>query len=390
MERGISSGKPQSANVNLRSLGPARTLVLLNGRRQTYVPARLAGGRLVDVNAFPSIAIKRIDVLKEGAGAVYGSDAIAGVVNFITRSQFEGFEVSGSYDHFSGANDGMMGGIWGKKIGSSTHAVVAVEHKRSGRLEPDERDWTLRPYPGWGWGWSGTGNPGSFTFTSGSHPYADQQTTHATFVELALKLGRRVDTQLAAHFERYEFENSFDPKASIRVQLNDLMALRGTVQTSFRTPSVDDLNENLVTATDFVAATGTWKAITNSGSTDLLPEEALTYNLGIILQREPDFNFTLDYWGFDFNNPIGVLPHAALASAYANLATRSAVQERIFCPGNRNDGSCDPVDIERLRVHHINWPGIKTSGGDWHLGGRRLMGQGVLIGSLDGNHTWDF
>ena len=86
--------------MNLRSLGPSRTLVLLNGRRQTYLPARLAGGRFVDVNAFPTVAIERIDVLKEGAGAVYGSDAIAGVVNFITRSQFEGFEVSASYDHF--------------------------------------------------------------------------------------------------------------------------------------------------------------------------------------------------------------------------------------------------------------------------------------------------
>ncbi len=55
------------ANVNLRGLGASRTLVLLNGRRQTYVPARLIGGRFVDVNAFPSIAIDRIEVLKEGA-----------------------------------------------------------------------------------------------------------------------------------------------------------------------------------------------------------------------------------------------------------------------------------------------------------------------------------
>ena len=54
------------ANVNLRGLGASRTLVLLNGRRQTYVPARLIGGRFVDVNAFPSIAIDRIEVLKGG------------------------------------------------------------------------------------------------------------------------------------------------------------------------------------------------------------------------------------------------------------------------------------------------------------------------------------
>lgn len=120
------------ANVNPRSLGASRTLVLLNGRRQTYLPARLAGGRFVDVNAFPAIAIDRIDVLKEGAGAVYGSDAIAGVVNFITRSQFEGFEVSASYDHYTSSKDGMLGGIWGKKIGTSAPGAGS-------RLpEPDE------------------------------------------------------------------------------------------------------------------------------------------------------------------------------------------------------------------------------------------------------------
>ena len=145
------------ANVNLRSLGASRTLVLLNGRRQTYLPARLAGGRFVDVNAFPTIAIDRIDVLKEGAGAVYGSDAIAGVVNFITRSQFEGFEVSASYDHYSSSKVGMLGGIWGKKIGTSAHVVVAMGHKRSGHIGAEETGWALRPYPGWWWGWSGTG-----------------------------------------------------------------------------------------------------------------------------------------------------------------------------------------------------------------------------------------
>ncbi len=67
------------ANVNLRSLGASRTLVLVNNRRQAPVPARLFGGRFVDVNMIPSIAVERIEVLKEGAAAIYGSDAVAGV-----------------------------------------------------------------------------------------------------------------------------------------------------------------------------------------------------------------------------------------------------------------------------------------------------------------------
>ena len=113
-----STGPPASvqetvASVNLRGLGPSRTLVLFNGRRQVYVPARLIGGRFVDVNAVPAIAISRIEVLKEGASAVYGSDAVAGVANFVTRSDFEGLEVATSHEYYADAGDTYAGAIWG-------------------------------------------------------------------------------------------------------------------------------------------------------------------------------------------------------------------------------------------------------------------------------------
>ena len=63
------------ANINLRGLGPARTLVLLNGQRQVAVPVRLSAGRFVDLNSLPAAAVERIEILKEGAAATYGSDA---------------------------------------------------------------------------------------------------------------------------------------------------------------------------------------------------------------------------------------------------------------------------------------------------------------------------
>ena len=740
----VSPGIPETvANVNLRGLGASRTLVLLNGRRQTYVPGRLIGGRFVDVNAFPSIAIRRMEILKEGAGAIYGSDAIGGVANFITRSEFEGFEGSVSYEHYSGSNDMQLGGIWGGALGPA-RLVVSLEHKRRTALDPEEREWTLRRYPDWGWGWSGTGNPGafvvpdgfvtdqealaaaprfldprcaemggypdtgsrtcrfryqpwdnliersfhtrgfaelngelgnaryhvealyadaripdwittpsfppissydgmqivfadhpgrqefvannpiisstagdvleltgdqpwyffgrlvgnrgpgrtvpresrtrrlagslagtlgrssidydlgisysdakgtvrrpaeyayrkflafrgfggvncgveavaepnapsglrlgripggvvrgegdcayynpfsngirfsaqpgaaytsspnpdfrsplevrqdlidwineevavtsnaslfvvdatlngvlkqdaasyavgyqmrfmdvdaaandpgnlainpcripgdtscavktgSFTFTSGIHPYADSQTNHTVFGEVALRYGGWLDSQAAVHFEDYGFANSIDPKLSLRAMINDVVSLRGTVQTSFRTPSVDDLNEDVVITTDYVAASGTWKAIENRGTADLVPEEAFTYNLGLVVKRDTRFDFTLDYWNFDFDSPIGVMPYAALADAYADLGTRGAVQDRIFCPGNVNDGSCDPVDIERIRINHINWSGLTTSGIDWHIGGRQPLGGGAFSVHVDGSYrlTYD-
>jgi outer membrane receptor for ferrienterochelin and colicin len=85
-----SNGLEGTSNVNLRGLGPARTLVLINGRRQTFHPYAIGeqAQLFVDTNMIPSAAIGRIEVLKDGAAAIYGSDAIAGVVNFITRDDF--------------------------------------------------------------------------------------------------------------------------------------------------------------------------------------------------------------------------------------------------------------------------------------------------------------
>src|SRR5206468_3062386 len=86
------------ATVSLRGLGGARTLVLVNGRRVAVYGGGSAGsaGSSVDVNSIPLSAIERVEVLKDGASAVYGSDAIAGVVNFILRKDYTGVEISGS------------------------------------------------------------------------------------------------------------------------------------------------------------------------------------------------------------------------------------------------------------------------------------------------------
>ncbi|WP_428311182.1 TonB-dependent receptor domain-containing protein [Hydrocarboniphaga sp.] len=80
-----NGGGDGAATVSLRGLGSERTLTLLNGRRL---------GPSFDVNALPINLIDRVEVLKEGAGAVYGSDAIGGVVNFITRKDYQGFDIS--------------------------------------------------------------------------------------------------------------------------------------------------------------------------------------------------------------------------------------------------------------------------------------------------------
>lgn len=148
--------------MNLRGLGSARTLVLVNGRR--HVPTNFVG---VDVNFMPTMAIGRVEVLKDGAAATYGSDAIGGVVNFITRSNFEGLEVSASHKTIDGSNgDTEAGAVWGWS-NDNVHVMLAGEYKHRSKLQVKDRDWALRPYAetpeG---GWSSIGNPGSMFLLS--------------------------------------------------------------------------------------------------------------------------------------------------------------------------------------------------------------------------------
>ncbi|MFC4819650.1 TonB-dependent receptor domain-containing protein [Dokdonella ginsengisoli] len=98
--RNINNGGTGELRVNLRSLGSHRTLVLVNGQRWA---AALDGG--VDLSAIPLALVERVEVLKDGASAIYGSDAIAGVINIVTRRDFDGAELGayvGQYDQDDG------------------------------------------------------------------------------------------------------------------------------------------------------------------------------------------------------------------------------------------------------------------------------------------------
>jgi len=92
---GAARGTNGLSAANLRGQGSAATLILLNGRR---VAAHGLQGSAVDVNQIPFAAIDRIEVLKDGASAIYGTDAIGGVINFITKKNFKGIDVAGFTD----------------------------------------------------------------------------------------------------------------------------------------------------------------------------------------------------------------------------------------------------------------------------------------------------
>jgi iron complex outermembrane recepter protein len=96
----VSNGATGTATVNLRNLGSTRTLVLVNGRRLPAGSPRL-GGTAADLNEIPAPLISRVEILTGGAGAVYGSDAVAGVVNFIMNDKFEGVQVEANQSFFN-------------------------------------------------------------------------------------------------------------------------------------------------------------------------------------------------------------------------------------------------------------------------------------------------
>lgn len=137
-----NNGSGGGATVNLRGLGTNRTLVLVNGRR--VVPFNLAG--VVDTNIIPVALIERIDVVSGGASAVYGADAVAGVVNFILKNNFHGVEFASSYG-LSEENDAIrrkmdltIGGNFADDRGN---AVVSLGYTKTDPLYQDRRPWGL-------------------------------------------------------------------------------------------------------------------------------------------------------------------------------------------------------------------------------------------------------
>ncbi len=148
-----------TTNINLRGLGVTSTLVLLNGRRQTLSPAVTeSGDQFVDLSTLvPAIAVKRVEVLKDGASSLYGSDAVAGVVNFITRSDFDGFEYNLNYQNNKYGSDEFSGGlIIGSKTDNS-NVVFSFNHltrssvpnsKRRGDYADEQDSWSGYSFPG--------------------------------------------------------------------------------------------------------------------------------------------------------------------------------------------------------------------------------------------------
>ena len=154
-----AGGSQGVGSINLRSLGRERTLVLFNGRRFATEP----GDGAADTNLIPLFALDRIEVLKDGAASTYGSDAIAGVANFVTRRNFKGLELAGDYEFVDGSDDNYrLSALAGINFGTANLMIGAGWQHRS-ELPTTERDFTQTPYAENPSGYSFLSNPGLYS-----------------------------------------------------------------------------------------------------------------------------------------------------------------------------------------------------------------------------------
>jgi iron complex outermembrane receptor protein len=156
-----SQGFQGNGSLNLRALGPTRTLVLFNGRRTVLAP----GDGFADTNLIPMFALQSVEILKDGAAATYGSDAIAGVANFVTRKDFNGAVVQADFDAIRGSRgnwttSALIGHTFGK---INVMAGGGWQHRST--LPSFSRDFSRTPYAVNPTAWSTVSTPGVFAAT---------------------------------------------------------------------------------------------------------------------------------------------------------------------------------------------------------------------------------
>ncbi len=166
---GVNSARGDIGAFNLRNVGTGNTLVLLNGRRMVNTAAyqtEFVGGSFVPVNtvnsqALPITGLRRVEVLKDGASAIYGADAVAGVVNYVLNDDFEGFRIRGRYDDYESIprNDERITVEWGRHFNEGrTRVGVFVNHLQRDRVnsqdDPRWADSDFRPRLGFNSPWA--------------------------------------------------------------------------------------------------------------------------------------------------------------------------------------------------------------------------------------------
>jgi iron complex outermembrane recepter protein len=183
----VTTGAQRGTNglsaANLRGQGSGGTLILLNGRR---VAAHGLSGSAVDVNQIPFAAIERVEVLKDGASAIYGTDAVGGVINFITKKNFQGLSLNGFNDitEQGGGNIYRIGGVvgYGDLDEDGFNVMGAVSYSWNKILRGSDRDFVNGNQPNRGLSVDTRGTPIATAFNIGANTQPGSITAGGTLL----------------------------------------------------------------------------------------------------------------------------------------------------------------------------------------------------------------
>lgn len=205
------NGGAGTASINLRGLGSSRTLVLMNGRRLADTTAAAFQGGGQDLNFIPTAATGRIEILKDGAAATYGSDAIAGVVNFITRRDLNGFEFNANYAQIQDSDGDYDASLAYGHVFDRGNILLTAGYRARSRLDAQDRDYAVRPFESVFYGgWSGSASPGSYGTATGAPLFRDNGCNELGSQQLTGGLKPTTTAAGNTALCRYQFSNFND------------------------------------------------------------------------------------------------------------------------------------------------------------------------------------
>ena len=144
-----NNGGEGVSNIGLRNLGPQRTLILIDGQRLIPVMSSNSTTTVPDLSAVPISMVDRVEVLRDGASSIYGADAIAGVINIITKKDFEGLRLdgmAGTSEH-GGADTYSLTGTLGVNFDKG-NITISLLNEHQGAVDGSQRDWVQDPHIG--------------------------------------------------------------------------------------------------------------------------------------------------------------------------------------------------------------------------------------------------
>ena len=431
-------------SAELRGVSPAYTLVLVNGKRR-HTTAQLTGtdpwpaATVVDINTIPLAAIERIEVLKDGAAAQYGSDAISGVVNIVLRNRADGGDLAAQVGGYTdgGGLTGQVDAWKGIRIGDSANLTLSASFLQNGQVDRTAPDWrqiypngdprlgVVHPDAGWTWG-QGKRLTGSFLANGevklGEHAtaygwvgWAHGSTNNYINPERVVKTnnnptsatlaqsGPTTPTLINQYSDFWLYPNGYqpnttydstDPSAAAGLRFGDIDAAAGKWDLGLSWGSNEtqrwvhnDANPSWGAASPTAAYLGSWRAHQVSLTADVVKavavpglQEPLLLNGGVLARRE--------YWGVGDTGDAWTYTPGALSAAGITTVGQLYTHFPGLLPAGYSAAQLATIQADRTLIPTVSdfagiWPvDVRSATRDvrgLYLGAESQLGERVQV-----------